>query len=238
MSRELDLSLYGEASDPLRYAKSVDRTTRFLDATLGLNITGAEHVPQEGAALLAFVHRSQIDPWVIGASTPRAIVGLGKVELDEKWYYRRTGATSYLRKRDMLFINREKTTKSQAANVRSALRQDRLVALAPEATSKNKGPKVGTLFQGVGRFALMSGRRDETTGEVIYPPIVPVSMTTEHWWKGGPIHTIYGGPMVPGVDIDLTEARSNQDRAELILEVVGVAMQDVHNQALELASTE
>jgi hypothetical protein len=56
---------YSEASRPDLYATSIRRTKKILNALWGFQVSGQENVPKEGAAILAFVHRSYLDPWII-----------------------------------------------------------------------------------------------------------------------------------------------------------------------------
>jgi 1-acyl-sn-glycerol-3-phosphate acyltransferase len=46
-----------------------------------LRVTGAEHVPPTGAALIVSNHQSILDPPVVGGSAPRQIFFLAKAEL-------------------------------------------------------------------------------------------------------------------------------------------------------------
>ena len=46
-----------------------------------LRVVGAEHVPREGAALLAANHVSLLDPPVVGAAAPRPLHFMAKAEL-------------------------------------------------------------------------------------------------------------------------------------------------------------
>ncbi|HEV2283708.1 MAG TPA: lysophospholipid acyltransferase family protein [bacterium] len=54
---------------------------RILRLGFGLEVTGVEHIPADGPAILAVNHRSQIDPVVLAAAVPRRCTFLAAAEV-------------------------------------------------------------------------------------------------------------------------------------------------------------
>jgi 1-acyl-sn-glycerol-3-phosphate acyltransferase len=222
---------YSEAPYPDKYAKSVKRTQRVVRALWDLEVIGQENVPMEGPGIIAFVHRSYLDPWILGISIPRAVKSMGKIEL-LNWYYFGLGK-KYLTNRGMFFVDRKKMSPSTYRQAVGVLRDDQLLAMAPEGTTKNKRPEIDEIKNGVGRIALGAATRDEQTENKIYPPVIPMAMTTEHLRPGRRLLTVFGEPIVPGVDTDT--GGSSKSAGNELNEVVLQGMQAVYEQALTLS---
>src|SRR5215212_4200126 len=100
---------FSEALRPDLYAASARRARNIIQMIWGLQISGQENVPQEGAGILAFVHRSYLDPWVIGGATPRALRGMAKTQLQKKVYLGL--GSKYLANRGAFFVDRQNMSK-------------------------------------------------------------------------------------------------------------------------------
>lgn len=216
------IDIYKEAPDPEKYAKSVIRARRLIRFCCGLDVTGEDNIPKEGPGIIAFVHRSVIDPWIIGASVPRALSGVGKIEL-LNWYYFGLGS-KYFANRGVNFVNRGEPSVGDLRPNYDALHDKRLVTMSPEATSKNKGAKVGDIKGGVGRLAAWMAFRGELC------PVVPMTMTTEHLRPGKAVQVIIGRSILADHN-----APSRVVAAEEVDERLYDSLQSLNDQALALS---
>jgi 1-acyl-sn-glycerol-3-phosphate acyltransferase len=125
-----------------------------------MHVSGAEHVPAEGAAIVAPNHKSFWDSFFIGVCTRRHLRFMAKTELIEARYGRllvRLGA----------FPVRRGTADDDALETaRTVLRQGGLLALFPEGTRIRDPDELGHPKRGAGRLALEEGA-----------PIVPAAIT-------------------------------------------------------------
>lgn len=114
---------------------------------------GVEHVPHEGATILAANHRSFLDPFVIGAFSRRPVYYMAKRELFERppqaWLLSSLGA----------FPVDRGTGDEQAMDTALALlARGECVVIFPEGTRVRRGP-LAHPRRGVGRLALQSGAK-------------------------------------------------------------------------------
>jgi 1-acyl-sn-glycerol-3-phosphate acyltransferase len=134
-----------------------------------LRVSGAEHVPKEGAAILTANHKSFMDSFALGVCTRRHLRFMAKTELIEARYGRllvRLGAFP---------VRRGEADADALETAREVLRQDGLLALFPEGTRVRDPDELGDPKRGAGRLALESGA-----------PLVPAAITgTEDLFVGG-----------------------------------------------------
>jgi glycerol-3-phosphate dehydrogenase (NAD(P)+) len=120
---------------------------------------GREHVPQEGAMIIAANHRSFLDPFVIATLVRRPVYYVAKKELFRKpltaWFLSSLGAFP---------IDRGNADGDAMAAAREILDRGDVVVIFPEGTRTRPGA-LGTPKRGVGRLALESGA-----------PVVPVAV--------------------------------------------------------------
>jgi 1-acyl-sn-glycerol-3-phosphate acyltransferase len=131
----------------------------FFHLYFRLSRIGREHVPQEGAVILAANHRSFLDPFVIATMARRPLYYVAKKELFAKplqaWLLNALGAFP---------IDRGASDAEAMATAREILDRGDAVLIFPEGTRIRPGA-LGTPKRGVGRLALETGA-----------PVVPVAV--------------------------------------------------------------
>jgi 1-acyl-sn-glycerol-3-phosphate acyltransferase len=133
-----------------------------------MRIDGADHIPREGAAVIAPNHKSFYDAFFIALTTPRPMRFMAKAELIEPWY----GA--YLVRLGAFPVRRGESDEDALETAREVLRQGGLLALFPEGTRIRDPDSLGEPKRGAARLALEEGA-----------PIVPAAITgTDHLFLG------------------------------------------------------
>ncbi len=125
-----------------------------------MRVSGAEHVPATGAAIVAPNHKSFWDSFFIGVCTRRHVRFMAKTELIEARYgplLVRLGAFP---------VRRGAADLDALETARAILRQGGLLALFPEGTRVRDPEALGTPHRGAGRLALETGA-----------PIVPAAIS-------------------------------------------------------------
>ena len=134
-----------------------------------MRVSGAEHVPSEGAAIVTPNHKSFWDSFFIGVCTKRHLRFMAKTELIEARYGRllvRLGAFP---------VRRGQADADAVETARQVLRQGGLLALFPEGTRIRDPDELGHPKRGAGRLAL-----EERV------PMVPTAIVgTESLFAGG-----------------------------------------------------
>jgi 1-acyl-sn-glycerol-3-phosphate acyltransferase len=134
-----------------------------------MRVSGAEHVPSEGAAIVTPNHKSFWDSFFIGVCTKRHLRFMAKTELIEAPYGRllvRLGAFP---------VRRGQADADAVETARQVLRQGGLLALFPEGTRIRDPDGLGEPKRGAGRLAL-----EERV------PMVPTAIVgTENLFAGG-----------------------------------------------------
>jgi 1-acyl-sn-glycerol-3-phosphate acyltransferase len=140
----------------------------FMRLWFRLGITGAEHVPPDGPAIVAPNHKSFWDSFFIAAATRRHLRFMGKTELFQGPWGRllvRLGAFP---------VRRGQSDQDALETARTILRQGGLLALFPEGTRIRDPDQLGEPRRGAGRLALETGA-----------PLVPAAITgTDHLFLG------------------------------------------------------
>ena len=135
----------------------------------GLRVTGAEHIPSRGSALLVSNHQSILDPPLIGGAAPRQIFFLAKAELFRIPLFGRLIRALHARP-----VRREGSDPSALKTAARLLEEGRALLVFPEGTRSIDG-RLGEAKPGIGMLAVMSGA-----------PVIPtyISGTLESLPKG------------------------------------------------------
>ena len=133
-----------------------------------LRVSGAEHIPASGAAIVAPNHKSFMDAFFIALATRRHVRYMAKTELFK-------GPLGRLLVRLGAFpVRRGEGDAETIATARAILEQGGIVVLFPEGTRVQEPDALGSPHHGAGRLALETGA-----------PIVPAAITgTSHLWFG------------------------------------------------------
>jgi 1-acyl-sn-glycerol-3-phosphate acyltransferase len=144
-----------------------------------MRVSGREHVPDEGAAIVAPNHKSFWDSFFVGICTKRHLRFMAKTELIEARYgplLVRLGAFP---------VRRGESDSDALETARTILRQGGLLALFPEGTRIRDPDELGDPKRGAGRLALearaplvpaaISGTEDLFAGPVPKPRRVQVA---------------------------------------------------------------
>jgi 1-acyl-sn-glycerol-3-phosphate acyltransferase len=133
-----------------------------------MHISGRDHIPVDGAAIVAPNHKSFLDSFFIALATKRQLRFMGKSELFDGW------AGRLLVLLGAFPVRRGESDAEALATARAILGQGGLLALFPEGTRVRDPDALGAPRRGAGRLALESGA-----------PIVPAAITgTDHLWLG------------------------------------------------------
>jgi 1-acyl-sn-glycerol-3-phosphate acyltransferase len=125
-----------------------------------MHVSGAEHIPRTGAAIVAPNHKSFLDSFFVAVCTPRHLLFMAKTELIELLYGRllvRLGAFP---------VMRGQSDADAIETARTILAQGGLLALFPEGTRIRDPDELGHPRRGAGRLALETGS-----------PLVPAAIT-------------------------------------------------------------
>lgn len=160
----------------------------FCRAWLRLSIEGLDNVPVDGPFVLAPVHRSFLDTFIVAGVTRRRMRFMGK---DELWRYRVPGAV--LSALGGFPVHRGSADREALRRCIEVIQGGEPLVIFPEGT-RQKGPTVQPLFEGA---AYVAGR----TGV----PIVPVGIggSEAALPKGArfphpvKVHVIVGEPILP-----------------------------------------
>jgi 1-acyl-sn-glycerol-3-phosphate acyltransferase len=140
----------------------------FLRLYFRMHVSGAEHIPASGAAIVAPNHKSFWDSFFIGVCTRRHLRFMGKTELFEGRFGRllvRLGAFP---------VRRGQADQDALETARAILSQGGLLAVFPEGTRVRDPERLGHPRRGAGRLGLESGA-----------PLVPAAITgTDHLFVG------------------------------------------------------
>jgi 1-acyl-sn-glycerol-3-phosphate acyltransferase len=156
-------------SRPL-YAVARGVVTPLLRTYFRMHVSGGEHIPAEGAAIVAPNHKSFWDSFFVGVCTRRHLRFMAKTELIEARYGRvlvRLGAFP---------VRRGQSDEDALETARTILRQGGLLALFPEGTRVRDPGQLGHPRRGAGRLALETG-----------VPLVPAAITGTDRLFAGPL---------------------------------------------------
>lgn len=140
----------------------------FLRLYFRMHVSGVEHVPTAGAAIIAPNHKSFLDSFFIAVRIPRQLRFMAKTELIEARY------GGLLVRLGAFPVRRGQSDSDALETAREILRQGGLLALFPEGTRIRDPDQLGHPRRGAGRLALESGA-----------PLVPCAITgTERLFLG------------------------------------------------------
>ncbi|HET9421270.1 MAG TPA: lysophospholipid acyltransferase family protein [Nocardioides sp.] len=166
-----------------------------------MRVTGREHVPKEGAVVIAPNHKSFWDAFFISAVLPRRIFFMGKSELFEG------RAGRLLLALGGFPVRRGGSDVEAIATALAILHRGDALALFPEGTRVADPELLGTPHRGAARLAIEGGA-----------PIVPTAITgTEkrRWPLPRRVQVSFGEP-IPVSDLEATP----EDAGRLIDETV------------------
>jgi 1-acyl-sn-glycerol-3-phosphate acyltransferase len=153
---------------PALYATVRALAAVVLRSWFRLRITGAEHVPGEGAAIVVANHKSFLDAFFLGLSTRRHVRYMAKAELFRgplRWLFPRLGAFP---------VRRGAADREALTTARAVLAQGGLLIMFPEGTRVDERDALGSPHHGAGRLAVETGA-----------PILPAAILgTSHLWLG------------------------------------------------------
>lgn len=115
-----------------------------------IKVVGKENIPKNGPVIICSNHISNLDPPVVGITSPRVIHFMAKEELFKKTFSRKllTGIHAFPVRRGMADRNALRTGLK-------ILKEGKVLGLFPEGTRSRTG-KPGKPLAGVGFFALRS----------------------------------------------------------------------------------
>jgi 1-acyl-sn-glycerol-3-phosphate acyltransferase len=142
----------------------------FLRLWFRMHVSGAQHIPPSGPAIVAPNHKSFWDSFFIAVCTRRRLRFMAKTELVEARYGRalvRLGAFP---------VRRGQSDAEALETARVILAQGGLLALFPEGTRVRDPDELGHPHRGAGRLALETGA-----------PLIPAAITGTEGLFLGPI---------------------------------------------------
>lgn len=154
-----------------------------------LKIVGAEHLPTDGAFVLAPVHRSNADSFVVSALTRRRLRYMGKHTL---WKHKLPGR--FMTAMGGFGVRRGSADREALRQCAAVLAGGEPLVIFPEGT-RHSGPKIAELQEGAAYLAARAG-----------VPIVPVGIAgTEQAIRKGSkglhrarVTVVAGPPILPG----------------------------------------
>ena len=154
----------------------------FIKLFFRLKVTGAEHLPREGGAIVAANHVSLWDPPVVGAALPRPVCFMAKEELFELpllgWTILRLGAFP---------VRRNTADRTAIRTALGRLADGYLLGLFPEGT-RSKNGELGNPEPGIALIAAKAG-----------VPIIPAAII-------GTNRRLFDGVLVPRFEVRFGEA--------------------------------
>lgn len=185
----------------LLYAPVRATFVAFFRLWFRLRISGAEHLPESGPAVITPNHKSFWDSFFIGAATRRHLRFMGKSELFEGWkgpLLVRLGAFP---------VRRGESDEDALDTARAILDQGGLLSLFPEGTRVREPDSLGEPRRGAARLAIEAGA-----------PMIPAAITgTDKLWFG-PIPRPRRVQVAFGAPISVKELASTPEAAGRLVE--------------------
>ncbi len=146
-----------------------------------LKVYGKERVPLEGGCVLACNHFSWIDPPVLGASSPRAVFFMAKVEA-----HRVPGLGTLIRSFGAFPVRRGESDREAVRTMRRIVSDGNALGLFAEGTRQRSG-EPGPVQPGAAMVAIQEG-----------VPVLPAAIHGSQTWAPGNFHPVslaWGEPM-------------------------------------------
>jgi 1-acyl-sn-glycerol-3-phosphate acyltransferase len=152
-----------------------------LRAVAPLREYGVERVPREGGVVLAFNHFSWLDPAAFGASSPRTVYYVAKIEA-----HRVPGLGQLIRAFGTRSVRRGESDREAVRAMREIVREGHALGMFVEGTRQRSGVP-GEAKPGAAMVALQED-----------VPIVPAAIHGSQFWRLGNFHPVsiaWGEPM-------------------------------------------
>jgi len=173
----------------------------FMRVWFRLSITGAEHIPDEGAAIVTPNHKSFWDSFFVGAATRRPVRFMGKSELFGG------GKGPLLVALGAFPVRRGSADADALETARVILRQGGLLSLFPEGTRIRDPSGLGEPRRGAARLALETGA-----------PLVPAAITGTDRLFLGPLPKPKRVQVAFGAPIPVHELEPTPEAAATLLD--------------------
>jgi 1-acyl-sn-glycerol-3-phosphate acyltransferase len=167
------------------YRRIMKALIRFLMwLLLRMDVNGLEHIPSEGAVILAISHTNFLDPVLAMAVCPRSLESIGKVEVLRLFLL-----GPLIKMWGAIFIRRGEVDRQALSAAVEVLKRGEVLLIAPEGTRSG----VGRLQRGRGGLAYIAARAGAL--------IVPVGIVgVEGFWhnlvrlRRTPVRMTFGRP--------------------------------------------
>jgi 1-acyl-sn-glycerol-3-phosphate acyltransferase len=142
--------------------------TVLLRGWFRFRVTGREHIPENGPAIISPNHKNFLDPFFIGLATRRRVRYMAKAELLAGF------GGGVLMRLGAFPVRRGRADTEALDTARAILGAGGVVVLFPEGTRVEEPDALGSPRHGAGRLAFETGS-----------PIIPAAISgTSHLWRG------------------------------------------------------
>lgn len=180
--------------------------TTFFKIFNRVHIYGAENVPKEGGVLLCSNHSSNLDPPLVGVTSPRELTFMAKAELFKGPFF-----TALFNSVNAVPIKRGSGDRQAIKTTMKLLNGGRTILIFPEGT-RNVTDQLKKGLSGAGFFAAKTNAA-----------VVPCAVIGPYKiFK--PISIVYGKP------IDLTELKARKAKSSEFTETIMAHIQALINQ--------
>ena len=144
-----------------------------------LRVYGIERVPRHGPVVLCFNHFSWLDPWALGAVSPRTIYYVAKQEAHDNPFI-----GPFIRMFGTLSIRRGESDREAIRLMREVVRRGDALGMFPEGTRQEREP--GPVRSGAAMIAVQEG----------VPVVCAAIHGTQDWRLGNfqPVSIAFGEP--------------------------------------------
>jgi 1-acyl-sn-glycerol-3-phosphate acyltransferase len=200
-----------------RTCKSIGQAIWFLSFRTG--VINAKVLQTPGGYQIACTHLSHLEPFLLGIFHPRTVDWITRIE-----FYRHGVSVWFLRRFGCIPIRRQGVAASAVRTAIDRLKQDRVVAIAPEggvAIGPNSVCRGGRIKRGVCLIAARSGK-----------PVIPCVILGTHKlqsvgpylpFRRGRIYLAFGEPIHPPMNSQASP-RENREAMAAQLEAAFVAL--------------
>lgn len=153
-----------------------------------VTVDGAEHVPSTGPVILAPVHRSFVDFFVVSEATSRKVFYMTK---EEMWKSPRLGAV--IASLGGFPVNRSGADREALERAQAVLERGDVLILFPEGT-RRRGPEVTDILEGATFLAARTGAVVVPIGIGGSDRVMPLGSKVP---RPARVHLVVGEPMAP-----------------------------------------